>query len=59
MADRPEAIFQDLGAAGMVDTLGVALTRPTCPVQPDQVEDVAAYIDLIRSRVEHLRKQDI
>ncbi|CAN5591883.1 hypothetical protein BH23ACT6_BH23ACT6_08520 [soil metagenome] len=59
MATRSEAIFEDLGPAAMVDTLGAALARPPCPVQPDQVEDVAAYLDLIRSRVDHLRRLDI
>jgi hypothetical protein len=28
-----------------------ALDRPACPVQPDQVEDVSVYLELLRSRV--------
>ncbi|MGH3948975.1 MAG: plasmid pRiA4b ORF-3 family protein [Pseudonocardiaceae bacterium] len=28
-----------------------ALSKPPCPVQPDQVEDVDSYLDLLQSRV--------
>lgn len=34
--------------------LGRALSEPPCPVQPDQIEDVGSYLDLVRSRVASL-----
>jgi Plasmid pRiA4b ORF-3-like protein len=35
-----------------------ALSRPPCPVQPDQIQDVEMYLDLLRSRTALLSDAD-
>ncbi|GAA1140835.1 hypothetical protein [Ornithinicoccus hortensis] len=56
LEDNPEAIFRDVDAADVVRVLDQALDRPACPREPDQIEDVACYLDLVRSRVDSLRE---
>jgi hypothetical protein len=51
MGHDPEIVFSDLDAAEARAILSQALSREPCPVQPDQVEDVEVYIDLLRARV--------
>jgi hypothetical protein len=50
MADNPEAFFEDLDAATAAEHLAAALEQEICPVEDDQVEDLAHHIDLLRSR---------
>ncbi|WP_347352911.1 plasmid pRiA4b ORF-3 family protein [Intrasporangium sp.] len=52
MESDPFTFFEDIDAATLADLLGDALARPTCPMWPDQVEDVARHIHLVRSRAE-------
>ena len=47
----PEVIFSDLDPAEARAILAQALTRPTCPAEPDQMEDVEDYISLLVARV--------
>jgi hypothetical protein len=51
MADNPMATFEDIDAERAVETLGAALRCPPCPVEPDQVEDVTACLEILRARV--------
>ena len=51
MADRPEAGFGDIDAARAVEVLHASLAQPACPEQPDQIEDVAANLEILRARV--------
>ena len=53
-ASAPNTFFEDIDAAGVTELLGSALTRPRCPEQGDQIEDVATYLYLVRARVEHV-----
>jgi hypothetical protein len=68
LSDRPDRIrakyqqaargfgleFCDYQPAEAGAILGRALSRPPCPVEPDQIEDVRDHIDLLRARVELL-----
>jgi hypothetical protein len=54
MAGNPEALFEDIGAAAVAALLGSALANPPCPRQPDQIEDVAKHLYLVRARVEQV-----
>ena len=45
---------QDYSPADAASILARALAREPCPQQPDQVEDVGNYLDLLRSRLELL-----
>jgi hypothetical protein len=47
----PEVVFSDLDAAQARAILAEALSREPCPVEPDQIDDVESYIDLLRARV--------
>jgi hypothetical protein len=51
MAANPVAEFEDLDARRAVRLLRAALTHPTCPREADQVQDVAANLEILRSRV--------
>jgi hypothetical protein len=44
--------FEDYTPADTASILAHALAREPCPEQPDQVEDVAGHLDLLRSRLE-------
>jgi hypothetical protein len=46
--------FRDYQPAEADAILRRALGRPPCPVEPDQVEDVGDYLDVLRARVELL-----
>lgn len=59
MANRPEADFEDLDAAGVVEVLRPALAAPPCPREPDQIEDVASYLHLLQSRVDWLDEPSV
>jgi hypothetical protein len=50
MADLPDASFEDIDARTAALGLGEALARPICPVQDDQIEDLALNEALLRSR---------
>ncbi len=47
----PEVTFSDLDPGEARAILSQALTRPICPADPDQVEDVEDYISLLVARV--------
>jgi Plasmid pRiA4b ORF-3-like protein len=47
----PDVMFSDLDAAEARAILAEALSCAPCPAEPDQVEDVAAYLTLLLSRV--------
>ena len=47
----PELTFEDLGGAQARAILEAALSREICPVEPDQVDDVEAFVELLRARV--------
>lgn len=51
VARDPELLFSDLDGARARALLTEALGREPCPVEPDQIEDLANYIDLLRARV--------
>jgi len=46
--------FRDYAPAEAGTILRQALTRPPCPVEEDQVEDVGDFLDLLRARVDLL-----
>jgi hypothetical protein len=50
-ADRIGVEFEDYDPAAAHAILELALSKPPCPVEPDQVEDVGTYLDLLRGRV--------
>jgi Plasmid pRiA4b ORF-3-like protein len=50
--------FADYAPAEARAILERALSRPPCPVQPDQVRDVETYLDLLRSRTALLPNAD-
>ncbi len=50
----PELRFSDLDTGTAREILDEALSRQPCPVEPDQIQDVENYIDLLRARVELL-----
>lgn len=56
MAGEEEAFFEDIDAATLAQLLESALTAAPCPEQPDQIDDVAAYLHLTRSRAEYLAR---
>ncbi|ADU49636.1 hypothetical protein Intca_3151 [Intrasporangium calvum DSM 43043] len=56
MASDDAAFFEDIDAAGFAELLGSALAKPPCPRQVDQVEDVATYFYLTRSRADHVAR---
>jgi hypothetical protein len=51
MADRPEAGFDDIDAERAAQVLRASLDQPACPEQPDQIQDVAANLEILRARV--------
>jgi hypothetical protein len=51
---QPDLRFTDLDAATAREILQEALSKDPCPVEPDQIQDVENYIDLLRARVELL-----
>lgn len=53
-AGDPEGFLEDLDAARAARLLREALAAEPCPEQPDQIDDVAAFPYLLRSRTEHL-----
>jgi hypothetical protein len=53
----PELRFSDLDGGAARDILEEALSRQPCPVEPDQIQDVGNYIDLLRARVELLPRR--
>ena len=54
MINDPDAYFEDMDAATTATLLREALANPPCPEQEDQLEDVATYLFLLRSRTAHL-----
>lgn len=50
--------FEDYTPAHAASILARALAREPCPEQPDQVEDVGSYLDLLRSRLTLLSAAD-
>jgi hypothetical protein len=54
LGDRPDAVFEDVDLATAVGVLRVALACPPCPVQDDQIEDVATNPFMVRSRTDRL-----
>ncbi|TWP38519.1 hypothetical protein [Leekyejoonella antrihumi] len=54
IATKPATFFRDVDAPGAASVLETALTSRACPIQPDQVEDVAQNLYLLRSRTENL-----
>lgn len=59
MAGDEQAFFEDIGAGTFAHLLNSALAQTPCPEQPDQVDDVAAYLHLTRSRAEQLARLDL
>lgn len=51
---QPDVIFSEFDGAQARQILQAALSRQPCPADPEQVEDVENYIDLLRARVELL-----
>lgn len=47
----PELLFEDLGGAEARAILEQALSMEPCPIEPDQVDDVGSFVDLLRARV--------
>ncbi|WP_155893056.1 hypothetical protein [Intrasporangium chromatireducens] len=54
MAAEEDAFFEDIDAAALTQLLESALAQAPCPEQRDQIDDVAAYLHLTRSRAAHL-----
>ena len=54
IGEQPELMFGDLDGAQARQILDAALSREPCPADPEQIEDVENYIDLLRARVELL-----
>jgi hypothetical protein len=52
LADEPTAVFEDIDVRTAAQLLRDALECPPCPVQDDQVEDVATHLVLARARAE-------
>jgi hypothetical protein len=48
---QPGVTFFDLGGAQARAIVEQALSRNPCPVEPDQIEDVAETLDLLRARL--------
>ncbi len=53
----PDLRFSDLDAETARGILEEALSRDPCPVEPDQIQGVENYIDLLRARVEVLPRR--
>ena len=53
----PDLRFTDLDTETAGEILGQALSSDPCPVEPDQIQDVENYIDLLRARVELLPRR--
>jgi hypothetical protein len=51
MAASPVALFEDVEARRAVQLLRAALAHPTCPREADQVQDVAANLEILRARL--------
>lgn len=56
MANNPTTYFEDINATEVVTLLDAAMACPPCPEQPDQIEDVDAYLHLLQARVEHVAR---
>lgn len=56
MAGNEEAFFEDIDGATLARLLESALAAAPCPEQPDQIDDVGAYLHLTRSRTEHVAR---
>jgi hypothetical protein len=54
MAGEASCYIDDIDLAEAGTVLRAALAESVCPEQPDQVQDVAAYLPLLRARVELL-----
>jgi hypothetical protein len=54
IGEQPDLMFSDLDGAQARQILDAALSREPCPADPEQIEDVENYIDLLRARVELL-----
>lgn len=54
-ARRCDVDVNDYATADAADILDRALAAPPCPEAPDQVEDVGAYLDMLRARLELMR----
>ncbi|MGL5865223.1 MAG: hypothetical protein ACRCYX_05015 [Dermatophilaceae bacterium] len=54
LADEPDLEFADLDVTEVARALRDAVAAPPCPVEPDQVEDVAANLELVRVRARRL-----
>jgi Plasmid pRiA4b ORF-3-like protein len=54
IGEQPDLMFSDLDGAQARQILNAALSREPCPADPEQIEDVENYIDLLRARVELL-----
>ena len=50
MSGEPACFIEDVELTRAAVLLRGALDEPPCPEQPDQVEDVAAYLPLLRAR---------
>lgn len=50
-ARQTDLEFHDYDPAEARAILDRALAKPPCPVEPDQIEDVSDYLDLLRQRV--------
>lgn len=50
-AANPTAEFADIDAQHALDLLQAAVDQPTCPEQDDQIQDVAAYFEIVQSRI--------
>jgi hypothetical protein len=51
MASNPDTFIEDLSVEQAYDLLNAALSNRPCPVQKDQIHDVACYLPLIAARV--------
>ena len=56
LATEPDAYFEDIDLPTAAEVLREALACLPCPEQDDQIEDVATYLFLVRSRTEHLAR---
>lgn len=56
MSSNEGAFFEDVEAANFAHLLESALAQAPCPQQPDQIDDVAAFDYLTRSRAERVAR---
>ncbi|MGL4178429.1 MAG: plasmid pRiA4b ORF-3 family protein, partial [Dermatophilaceae bacterium] len=54
LAAEPALELADLDLTEAARALRDAVASPPCPVEPDQVEDLAAHLELVRVRSRHL-----